>query len=83
VEGERKCGGDFRRRIMMFENMIASALMYGAEILRWKDQEDRESARKIFEREECMRNRLIVKAGKTAAMFEDKMDGREECYRVL
>jgi hypothetical protein len=42
----------------------------------------RESARKIFEREECKRNRLIVKAGKRAAMFEDKMDGRKEC-RIL
>jgi hypothetical protein len=30
-------------------------------------------------REECKRNRLRAKAGKRAAMFEDKMDGREEC----
>jgi hypothetical protein len=29
-------------------------------------------------REECKRNRLRVKAGKRAAKFEDKMDGREE-----
>jgi hypothetical protein len=33
-------------------------------------------------REECKRNRLRMKAGKRAAMFEDKMDGREEC-RIL
>jgi hypothetical protein len=33
-------------------------------------------------REECKRNRLRVKAGKTSAKFEDKMDGREEC-RIL
>jgi hypothetical protein len=30
--GERKWGGDFRRRIM-FESMIERVLMYGAEIL--------------------------------------------------
>jgi hypothetical protein len=58
----------------------------------------RNSARKIFEmgarsgntemlgyhivREECKRNRLRVKAGKKAAKFGDKMDGREEC-RIL
>jgi hypothetical protein len=55
----------------------------------------RESARKLFEmgarsgqrnvyivKEECKGNRLRVKAGKRAAKFEDKMDGREEC-RIL
>jgi hypothetical protein len=42
-----------------------------------------ESAKKIFERgagrnawEEYKRNRMTVKAGKRAAKFEDKMDGR-------
>jgi hypothetical protein len=53
----------------------------------------RESARKIFEtddgveketlgyivKEESKRNRLRVKAEKTATKFEDKMNGREEC----
>ncbi|KAJ3637363.1 hypothetical protein MTP99_000830 [Tenebrio molitor] len=33
-------------------------------------------------KEECKGNRLRVKAGKRAAKFEDKMDGREEC-RIL
>ncbi|KAH0820694.1 hypothetical protein GEV33_002094 [Tenebrio molitor] len=42
---------------------------------------DRETPGYIV-REECKRNRLRVKAGKKAAKFEDKMDGREEC-RVL
>jgi hypothetical protein len=32
-------------------------------------------------REECKRNRLRVKAGRRAAKFEDKVDGREECRR--
>jgi hypothetical protein len=30
--GERKWGGAFRRRMMIFGNMIESVLMYGAEI---------------------------------------------------
>jgi hypothetical protein len=33
-------------------------------------------------REECKRSKLRVKAGKRAAKFEDRMDGREEC-RIL
>jgi hypothetical protein len=33
-------------------------------------------------REECKRNRLRVKAGKRAAKFKDKMDGKEKC-RIL
>jgi hypothetical protein len=40
--------------MMIFESMIQSILMYGAEIWRWKEQEERrrvsESGRKIFER---------------------------------
>jgi hypothetical protein len=32
--------------------------------------------------EECKRNWLRVNAGKRAARFEDKMNGREEC-RIL
>jgi hypothetical protein len=46
-----KWEGDFKRKMMMFENMIESILMYGAEIWGWKEQKSgRESARKIFER---------------------------------
>jgi hypothetical protein len=51
--GERKWGGDFRRRMMMFESMIEGILMSRAEVSGWKEQErggrERESARKIFE----------------------------------
>jgi hypothetical protein len=38
IIGERKWGGDFRRR--MFESMIERMLMYGAEIWGWKEQEE-------------------------------------------
>jgi hypothetical protein len=40
---------------------------------------DRETAGYIV-REECKRNRLRVKAGTRKTKFEDKMDGREECW---
>jgi hypothetical protein len=33
-------------------------------------------------RKECKRNRLRVKAGKRAAKFEDKMEGRKKCRRA-
>jgi hypothetical protein len=39
-EGERKWRGEFGRRMMMFESMIESVLMYGAEIWGWKEQEE-------------------------------------------
>jgi hypothetical protein len=90
-------GGEFGRRMMMFESMMESVLMYGAEIWGWKEQEevervqekylrwvlgvDRETPGYIV-REECKRSKLRVKAGKRAAKFEDRMGGREEC-RIL
>jgi hypothetical protein len=37
--GEKKWGGDFRRKMMMFEGMTEIILMYGAEIWGWKEQE--------------------------------------------
>ncbi|KAH0812641.1 hypothetical protein GEV33_010151 [Tenebrio molitor] len=70
---------------------------YGAEIWGWKEQEEVEKVQEKYlrgvlgvdretpgyiVREECKRNRLRVNAGKRAAKFEDKMDGREEC-RIL
>jgi hypothetical protein len=38
--GNRKWGVDFRRRMMMFESMIESILMYGAEVWGSKEQEE-------------------------------------------
>jgi hypothetical protein len=46
--GERKWGGDFRRRMMMFESMIKSILMYGTEIWGWKEQEDPEKVQEKY-----------------------------------
>jgi hypothetical protein len=78
---------------MVFESMIKSILMYGAEIWKWKEQEEVEKVQEKYLREvlgvdretpsyivrkECKRNRLRVKAGKREAKNEDKMDEREE-----
>jgi hypothetical protein len=49
--------------------------------LRWVLGVDREMPGYIAW-EECKRNWLRVNAGKRAARFEDKMNGREEC-RIL
>jgi hypothetical protein len=38
--GKRKWGVNFRRRMMMFESMIESILMYGAEGWGSKEQEE-------------------------------------------
>ena len=33
----RKFGNDFRRRMFLFDRLIASVLLYGAEMYRWKE----------------------------------------------
>ncbi|KAH0815591.1 hypothetical protein GEV33_007200 [Tenebrio molitor] len=86
-----------REIVMMFESMVEGLLMYGAEIWGKKEQEEVERAQEKYlrwvlgvdretpgyiVREECKWNRLRVKAGKRAAKFKDKINGREE-YRVL
>jgi hypothetical protein len=89
--GERKWGGDFRRRMMMFGSMVESVLMYGTEIWGWKEQEEVEKVHEKYlrwvlgetpryiVREECKRSKLKLKAGKRAAKCEDRMGEREEC----
>jgi hypothetical protein len=45
--GKRKRGGDFRRRMMMFESMVENILIYEqrAEIWGLKEQEESESGK--------------------------------------
>jgi hypothetical protein len=43
---------------------------------------EQRNGRLLIVRQECKRNKLRMKAGKRAAKFEDKMNGREEC-RIL
>ncbi|KMQ83071.1 hypothetical protein RF55_21022 [Lasius niger] len=35
--GERKFGGDFDRRIMMFNVMVKSIVLYGVEVWGWRE----------------------------------------------
>jgi hypothetical protein len=88
------CVWPIGERMMMFESMIESILMYELEIWGWKEQEKVEKVEGKYlrgvlgvyretpgyiVREECKRNRLRVKAGKRAEEFEDKMDeGKSE-----
>jgi hypothetical protein len=44
---ERKWGGEFERRMMMFQSMVESVLMYGTEIWGWKEQEERRRNTKV------------------------------------
>jgi hypothetical protein len=44
-DGEQKEDG---RRIMMFESMMESILMYGTEILGWKEQEKVEKVQEKY-----------------------------------
>jgi hypothetical protein len=73
-------GGDSRRR-MMIDDVREHGREYtdvrGTGLGKERTRRGKESARKILGK-----NRLRVKAGKRAAKFEDKMDGREEC-RIL
>jgi hypothetical protein len=70
--------------------MIESILMYRAQIWGWKEREEIEKVQEkylrgvlgVLVREECKRNRMIVKAGKRGAKFEEKwMDGKSAGYR--
>jgi hypothetical protein len=95
--GERKFGHDFRRRIMMFDSLVKSVMMYGAEIWGWREQEglegvqgkylkwvlgvDRETPGYIV-MEETKRDEIRIEAGKRAIRFEERLIERGEC-RIL
>jgi hypothetical protein len=83
---ERKWGGFFKRRMIMFDSMVGMEGIRGGErvqekYLRWVLGVDRETPCYIV-REECRRRRVRLKAEKRGAKFEDKVDGREES-RIL
>jgi hypothetical protein len=44
----REWGGDFRRKMMMFESMIESILTYGAEIWEWKEKYELEKVQEKY-----------------------------------
>jgi hypothetical protein len=49
--GERKWECDFKRRMMMFESMIESILVYGAKIWEWKEQKELQKVHEKYLRE--------------------------------
>lgn len=95
--GERKFGHDIKRRITMFDYLIKSVLMYGAEIWGWKEYEEIERVQEKYlrwilgvdmntpgyiVREETKREKLRVEAGRRAVKFEDLMSVRPHCLLV-
>jgi hypothetical protein len=74
--GERKWGGDFRRRMMIFESMIESILMYGTEIWGWKEEGEKMQ-------EKYLRGVLGVERETPAYLKRNRLrvDGRQECWR--
>jgi hypothetical protein len=48
--GGKKWGDEFSRRMMMFESMIESVFMYGANIWGWKKQEEVETVQEKYSR---------------------------------
>jgi hypothetical protein len=72
--GERKWGDDFRRRMMMFQSMIESILMYGEEIWGCKEQEEVEELPETY-----LRWVLVVKRNATLhgeeRVQEEKVEG--------
>jgi hypothetical protein len=95
--GERKFGHDFRRRIMMFDSLVKSVMMYGAEIWEWREQEGLEGVQEKYLKwvlgvdretpgyivmEETKRDGIRIEAGKRAIRFEERLIERGEC-RIL
>lgn len=91
--GQRKFAGDFKRRIWMFDHLIKSILMYGAEIWGWKEYGTIERCQDKFikwtlgldwntpsymVREETKRQLLRIEAGKRAVKFEEKIREKSE-----
>jgi hypothetical protein len=83
--GERKWGGDFWRRMMMYGQRSGVKGTRGGRKMQEKYLRGARSGQRTLGyivREECKRNRLKVKEGKRGAKFEDKVDGREECRKL-
>ncbi|XP_071055483.1 uncharacterized protein [Onthophagus taurus] len=92
--GERLFGRDMLKRKMIFECLIKSVMMYGAEIWGWKEQGLLEGVQarywrwvlglaketpEYIVREEVKVDKLRVEAGKRAVRFEERVEGRSQC----
>lgn len=87
--GERKFGGDFDRRVMIFNlTKVKSILLYGIEIWGWKKWKEIEALQEIYMRwilglERCTPDYIVrakikldqisIKAGNRALRFQEKI----------
>ncbi|XP_029054544.1 uncharacterized protein LOC114881833 [Osmia bicornis bicornis] len=86
--GERRLNQDFRMRMMLFDYLIASVILYGAEIWGWKECPPLERIQERYIRwtlgldactpgyivmEETKRDKIELKAGLRAIRFEKKI----------
>lgn len=86
--GERKFGGDWDRRMMMFNILVKSIFMYGVEIWGWKEREKLEALQTRYIRwtlglERCTPKYIIVEetkieqisteAGTRALKYQEKI----------
>ena len=90
--GERRFGGDVERKLMLFDAIVKSVLMYGSEIWGWREAVKIEQIQNTYLRwilgltrstpqyillEETKRQKLRIEAGKRAIKYEEKIrDGK-------
>ncbi|KAJ3656884.1 hypothetical protein Zmor_015929 [Zophobas morio] len=89
--GKRKFGHDYKRRMMMFDSLIKSVFMYGAEIWGWREYKEERVQEKYSKlglekytpeyivRKETKREKMRVEAGKRAVGFKEKFSERGDC----
>ena len=86
--GKRKFGGDWGKRIWLFDALVWTVMAYGVEIWGWKEREMQEKYLKwvmgvswkvpgYLVREELIRDKLRTRAGRRAWGFEERLaEGR-------
>ncbi|XP_071578809.1 uncharacterized protein [Temnothorax nylanderi] len=87
--GKRLFGRDWIRRIKLYDSLVASIALYGAEVWEWKEREKIERMHERYIRwtlgldwstpgymirEETKRDRMRVSAGKRAMKYEEKLE---------
>ncbi|XP_025262551.1 golgin subfamily A member 6-like protein 22 [Camponotus floridanus] len=101
--GERKFKEDWDKRMRLFDALIESVMMYGAEIWGWKERKELERIQRKYIKwvlkldkntpdyivmKETNRDDLIIKIGKRALKYEEKLEKQErntilgECWKI-
>ena len=86
--GEKRCKGDFRRRMMLFEYLVRSVMEYGVEIWGWSEKTELENIKTNFIRgilkldfctpksiiyKETWTKKLALQWGARAIRYEEKL----------